>query len=491
MQRREFLRGVAGTAGIGAVGTGAVAGSTTAGAHPGPYSPFASVAIEEAKEAVVGPDGEYAYVAATDGFAVVDVRVYQDPQVAYEERDLLADRENGPLRLIQDVKVEDDRLLVAGPADPIRADVLQGVLVYDVSDPENPERVAFHETDYPIHNCYLHEGVAYLTANYPDRNALAVVDVSGDSPEEIARWSLTDRDEQWGEIPTGLWTVHDVWVRDGRAYLSHWDAGLVILDVSDPTSPSFVSRFAGRSLDDLESVERKRSRAHVIRLPGNVHYAMTDDSGDLLALNREAWAVDGEGGPGGVELWNISDATSPERLATIDAPPSPNPAQNGTWTTSHNLDLVDGRLFTSWYQGGVKIHDVSDPANPDEMAWWRMPGETAFWTAKRASQRFFVASSIGDYLGGVEGEAGLYTFPIERDQQKSPPSLTTTDGDEGETGSADGGTTTPTTTEQAALEEDTATTAGDAGSSGSAPGFGVGAGIAGLLGAGAWTAYRD
>jgi len=504
MQRREFLRGIAGSA-LGAVVGGSVA-STSATAHPGPYRPFGSVAVEDAKEAVVGPNGEYAYLAATDGFAVVDVRVHPTPRVVHEQRNLLADRENGPLPMIQDVKVEGDRLLVAGPANPIGGDVLRGVLIYDVSDPENPERVGFYETDYPIHNCDLRDGVAYLSANHGGRNDLVTVDVTGD-PTQLGRWSLADRDERWGEIPTGLWTVHDVWVRGNRAYLAHWDAGVVVLDVSDPANPSFVSRFGGRSLDDLAAVPREESTAHVLALPGNVHYAMTDDAGDLLALNREAWAVgseggpggesgpDGEGspgsvgGPGGVELWNVGDETNPRRLSTIAPPPTPDPSQSGTWTTSHNLDLVDGRLFTSWYQGGVKIHDVSDPATPEQMAWWRDPGETAFWTAKRATEQFFVASSIGDYLGGVDGEAGLYTFPIERDEQKDPPPLTTTATNA--TGTASDAGTGPSTTERAALDAGATTESSGADATGSASGFGVATGVAALLGAGAWKAVRD
>jgi len=510
MHRREFLRGVVGTTGLGtvALGTGTGGGVETATAHPGPYRPFGSVAVADATEAVPDANGEYAYVAAMDGFAVVDVRIPSDPQVVFEARDLLADRETGPLRGIQDVKVEGDRLVVAGPADPMRGDVLQGVLLYDVSDPADPEQVAFFETDYPIHNCFLRDGVVYLTARLSDRNALVVVDASGDDPTEIGRWSLADRDDRWLEVPTGLWTVHDVWVRDDRAYLSHWDAGLVVLDVSDPANPAFVSRFAGRSLDDLLAVPSDQSRAHVVALPGNVHYAMTDDAGELLALNREAWQAGGEGGPGGVELWDLSDEASPERLSTIDAPPSPDPTTSGVWTTSHNLDLVDGRLFTSWYQGGVKIHDVTDPSNPEEMAWWRKPGETAFWTAKRATPGVFVASSIGDYLGGVEGEAGLYTFPIEADEQKSPPTLTTTgdgtgngdgtggggtnDGNGTASGSSNGDGGASTTAEQAALAGGTTTVeSASGGSTGSTPGLGVASGLAALLGAGAWWSRRD
>ena len=480
MQRRSFLRGIAGSVALASVGA--------AEAHPGPYRPLGSVSIENAKEAVPGPDGEVAYVAATGGFATVDVSVPSDPQILAEERELLADRETGPLRLIQDAKVEGDRLVIAGPANPLRGEVLQGFLLYDVSDPANPEQVVFHETDFPIHNCFIRDGIVYLTANTGSRNELVVVDVRDGQPEQIGEWSLRQLDERWGEVPSGLRTLHDVWVQDGRAYLSHWDAGAYILDVSDPSNPSFVSRIGGRPLDELVGVPDDQVRAQVLRLPGNAHYAMANDDGTLLGVNKEAWEAEGRGGPGGVELWDVSDAEAPTRLATIDAPPSPDPSIGGTWTTSHNFDIVGDRLFTSWYQGGVKIHDISDPANPEQLAWWRQPEGTSFWTAKLATPEFFVASSMGRKSNDW---GALYTFPNHAGEQKDPPSLTTVEGGTTETTTTTEATTTrtTTTTEEAAFGGGTTTEA--EASSGGAAGFGVPAGIAALLGAGAWRKFRD
>jgi hypothetical protein len=490
MHRREFLWGVSGSVALGSVGFESVGvGSAETATHPGPYGPLGSIPIENAKEAVPDPSGEFAYVATTDGLAVVDVQVPRDPRLVFEQQDLLSDRETGPLRQIQDVKVEADRLVVAGPANPIQGDVLQGFVLYDVSDPANPSQVAFHETDFPIHNCFIRDGVVYLTENGSESNGLVMVDVSDGDPTEIGRWSLTARDEAWNEVPSGLWTLHDVWVQNGLAYLSHWDAGTYIVDVSDPANSEFRTRIGGRPLEELREVPSDQARTQVIRLPGNSHYAMANDDGSLVGVNKEAWEADEQGGPGGVELWDSSDPENPQRLSTIDAPASSDPSIGGTWTTSHNFDIVDDRLFTSWYQGGVKIHDISDPANPEQLAWWRNPDETSFWTAKRATQEFFVASSYGR---NSNGRGGFYTFPNHEGQQKDPPSLTTA-GNETE---ADGGnrsaTTTATTTEQAAFAGETTTTAESTESStGSTPGFGLSAGIAALLGAGAWRRYRE
>ncbi|PSP56356.1 hypothetical protein BRC82_02360 [Halobacteriales archaeon QS_1_67_19] len=482
MHRRQFLRGVAGSIGLASIGA--------AGAHPGPYRPLGKVPITNAKEAVPDENGEVAYVAATDGFATVDVRVPSDPQLLAERRDLLSDRETGPLRLIQDAKVEGDRLALVGPANPLEGDVLQGLVVYDVSDPTDPQQIGFYETSYPIHNCDIDDGVVYLTANDGETNSLVAVDAGDGEVTELGQWSLLDRDESWREVAGPLRTLHDVRVRDDRAYLAYWDAGTYILDVSDSADPAFVSRIGGRPRGELAEISGEEGRNAVIGLPGNAHYATTDESGDLLGINREAWAVDGDGGPGGVELWDVSDETAPEQLAAIEAPASSDPSIGGTWTTSHNFDIVGDRLFTSWYQGGVKIHDISDPANPEELAWWRDPDEAAFWTAKLATEKFFVASSMGRR---ANGKGALYAFPNHAGEQKDPPALTTTATG---TETADETTVettitteTTTTTQQAALDEDEETT--EANASGDAPGFGAPAAVAALLGAGAWRTFRQ
>ena len=246
MRRREFLAACGGAFGaaLGGVASSLVVDGA---AHPGPFRPLGRVALDGATEAVVGDDGEVAYVAVRDGYATVDVSAPDRPSILAERRDRLADRENGPLRNVQDVSVDGDRLLVAGPANP-RRNALSGVLVVDVSDPADPVERAFFETDYPIHNCLLVDGLAYLTGNgaSEDGNPLVVVDVAGDEPTEVGRWSLLSADDRWADVDRSLWTLHDVWVQGGIAYCAHWDAGTWLVDVRDPADPSAVGSLGTR-----------------------------------------------------------------------------------------------------------------------------------------------------------------------------------------------------------------------------------------------------
>jgi hypothetical protein len=469
MRRRDVLQSVGVVLG-GILGSAA---ARPAAAHPGPYEPYGWVDVEGAKEAVVSPDGSVAYLAATTGYATVDVSVPDRPAVLAEVRDPVDGHEDGPLRGIFDVKLDaadPDTLAVVGPANPLPGAV-SGVLVVDVSDPAAPKRVAFHETSYPIHNCSFEDGVLYLTANDGDENALVTLDAA--SGERRGRWTLADADEAWAEVPSGLRPLHDVVVQDGVAYLAHWDAGTWLLDVSDPGDVSALGSVGAPDPAELTDLSRSEVRAMRVDPPGNDHYVAPDESGDLLGVGKESWARripdnDGDaeddsrvvGGPSGIDLWDVSDPAAPERLSTIDPPPSPDPTYGGVWTTAHNFEFRDDRLYSSWYQGGVKRHDVSDPRSPEELTWWRDPDETKFWTARLARpgsrEGFFVAASMG--VNDVSGR--LYTFPDHAGQQANAPTLVPPDQQTATDGSG-GGTTEPlvvtATPTQTAAEESLST----------------------------------
>ncbi|SFR98831.1 LVIVD repeat-containing protein [Halomicrobium zhouii] len=414
MHRRSFLRAACGSAVLGSVGTASAHPKGSGGGQGTPVSetptgpdPLGSLRLAGAKEAVVR-DGTTVFLATTDGFAVVDVSDPADLAVAYSSDAVLDDHEHGPMRQIWDVKVDGDCLLVVGPANG-GVDAVHAAVVYDVGDPTEPDRVAVHETDYPIHNAFLADGVAYLTANDFESNWLVTVDA--DSGEEFGRWSLLDHDEAWGDVEPVMRVLHDVWVADDIAYLAHWDAGTWILDVSDPASPEFLSRVRGRPVEELAAVANTSEEATA--LPGNDHFVTVDESGTLLGVGVESWAVEdgADVGPGGIHLYDVSDPTDPRERATIDPPPSPDPTRSGVWTTAHNFELADGRCYSSWYQGGVKVHDVSEPSTPRELFHWRDGSQTKFWTAQRGVPGEFFLASSWESPGDEDGAGGLYVFP--------------------------------------------------------------------------------
>ena len=474
MHRRQFLRAVAGTAALptaltvrdgSAHPTGSArdgdAGTTTAGTPSGTptptpteavatptseYEPLGSVAVDGATETVVTPDGETAFVATGDGFAVLDLSDPADPAVVARRRDISPPGTTQRMGEVYDVKYDDGRLLVGGPAG-YDAGSFHGVALFDVSDPAAPTFLRAYETAYPVHNCDLAGDYAYLTRQDRDGNPLLVVDVGREQPEEVARWSVLDHDPVWEAVPQQLRPLHDVFVRDGFAYLAYWDAGTWILDVTDPADPAYVADVRERdpeTLADLRGLAVARERSEP---PGNDHYAATDPDGSLLAVGKESWnsnfgkegttpGPDDPGGPSGIAIYDIADPRSPRHLSTIAPPPTADTNINGVRTTAHNFELAAGHCYSSWYRGGVAVHDLSDPANPERVRYFRRSSTTSFWTAQLAAPGGAVVATSYYDPSDPDAPATVYTFP-DADRATPTPTPGSTDVTAVPTGSGD------------------------------------------------------
>lgn len=447
-------------------------------ARQGSFAPLGRVAVEGATEAVVGPDGETAYVATGDGFAVVDASDPADPTVVAERRGLLADREDGPMASIRDVAVEGDRLVVPGPSAPRPSP--SGFLLYDVSDPVDPQQLAFAETGFAIHNAFVRDGHVYVVRTMlAAEDHLVVYDARDDAPRKVGEWSLEGHDPAWVETPSALIGLHDVWVEDGVAYLEKWDAGTWLVDVGSPDAVTVVGRAGGRTRDELAALADERIGLESVQLPGNHHSAAVSDDGSVLAVGAEAFdavAGDGTGGPGGIDLYDINDPSSPGHLASIDPLGAADETRGGTWTTAHDFTFDRNRLLSAWYQGGVRIHDVSEPAEPHQMTAWRQPAEAAFWTARPARDDTFVAPSTTLPGGGLQ--SGLYLFPNRPGDQANPPSLTEP--------TPRVATSTPTATDTATPSPSPSPTRAPG-----QPGFGYLASVGGLAGLAGWRYWRQ
>jgi len=398
--------------------------SSTATATPAAgFEPLARLPLGDTYEAVTGDDGTLAFVAVEDGFVVVDLRDPADPVVGTRVDPALADHADGPMHNVWDLSWDGDRLLVGAPGSFATGDAFYGLALYDVADPADPRVLSTFETAGSVHNCYLDGEYAYYTGD-----GLEVVHVTRSDPERVATWRPTDHDDAWAEVPRELRSLHDVWVADDRAYLAYWDAGAFILDVSDPADPTYLGRAGDRTLADLRT---EPAGQQVAEPPGNAHYVQADHGADLLAVGKEAWdsladegGPDDTGGPAGVALWDIADPSDPTRLSTVDPPEPPTVDGEPLWTTAHNLDLRSGVLYSSWYAGGVAVHDVSDPTDPRPLAHWRDYDLGYFWTARAAVPgEYFVASST-DATRVPGSQNALFVFPDPTTHNPATPTAT-------------------------------------------------------------------
>lgn len=482
LSRRALLASVPASAGAVGLGSRAVGGTDV----QTNWEPLGRLRLTGATEAVV--EDETAYVATVDGFAIVDVSDPTSPEVVAERREFrVADGEllegdetdgedgegnetagaddggagedggpdgnetdetddsvgdeDSPRRFteILDLSVEGDRLVVPGPANPGQ-DAFSGFALYDVGDPREPQPLAIYETGFHIHNATLEGGYCYLVGNDGERNPLVIVDVGGDDPREVGRWSLLEHEPRWAETDPFLWYLHDVTLSGNIAILAYWNAGTYLVDVRDPANPEYVGHVAETDVSDQVEVPPTGITEAQQTLPGNDHHARL--AGDLLAVGREAWAAEAGDpeGSGGIDLYDASDPAKIEHLATIEAPETEDASyRGGEWTTSHNFTVRDDRLYASWYRGGVSVHDVSDPGDPGELARWEDRERAAFWTA-HAAEEVVVAPST-PLVPNAPSEGALYTFPASPDEESADGEdggAVTADDEDGDGGGDDG-----------------------------------------------------
>ena len=156
-----------------------------------------------------------------------------------------------------------------------------GINIYDVSDPTKPRSLKKNFLRNGIHNTYVWEDGdnAYLMAvdDVAARDVIIVDITNPSSPKVVTVTGAPDWPGlDFSEIEGAAVFLHDVWVQDGIAYLSYWDAGLVLLDVNDPANPMFLGDSTYPDPD-----------ASGLPPEGNGHVAVPNAAGDLVILGDE------------------------------------------------------------------------------------------------------------------------------------------------------------------------------------------------------------
>jgi len=269
--------------------------------------------------------GDYAYTGTwgqrSSGTQVND----GDQLLTWDVRDPSAPTRTHALtvdaRTVNDIKVRADGTLAVLTHEGSR-DGLNGVTLLDLSDPAQPEPIGrFTEgLQTGIHNVWIEGDYAYLVLDGLGMG-LRVLDIRDPAAPRVV-----------ASFYAGSSVLHDVYVRDGLAFLSHWDAGLVILDVGHG--------IAGGSPENPVEVSR------IPNMGGQTHNAWYWPEAGYVFVGEEDF-----GTPGIMRVVDASDLTAPKVAATFQTPA----------VTPHNfwLDETKGVLYLAWYENGLRALDVT------------------------------------------------------------------------------------------------------------------------------------
>src|SRR5579862_838084 len=127
-----------------------------------------------------------------------------------------------------------------------------GLCVFDLSDPTDPQQVGFHPVPSKgVHRIWYSEPpYAHIAAHIPEvhERAYQIVDLSNPrEPRMAGGWWIPgtkDGDPEPWELPSehAEFHVHGIIPHGNRAYLSGVDAGFVLLDISNVSSPQVLGR---------------------------------------------------------------------------------------------------------------------------------------------------------------------------------------------------------------------------------------------------------
>ena len=230
-----------------------------------------------------------------------------------------------------------------------------GVVILDLADPAHP-KIASEVTDHGltggVHNAFPTNDHVFALAGGDKYVILDVSDIY--NPRRVGEYNHPDS------------RLHDVWVMDGLAYSAEWETGLVVVDVGDgrwggsPENPVFVSSYP------VPTGGTHAVFPYISESTGK-HYVFLGD--EIMSRRGLAWEGPGEGRgsyqlpydpqtgmngiplatQGYVQIIDFSDPENPEMVARYEVP------EYGT----HNIWVEDDVLYQAYYEGGVRMVDVS------------------------------------------------------------------------------------------------------------------------------------
>jgi hypothetical protein len=258
-----------------------------------------------------------------------------------------------------------------------------GIELWDISTPEQPKSISFFDRSGPhsrgVHQVwfvdgeYIHcaSGAPDFTPVTPvDDQCYQIIDVKNPSkPTEVGRWWYPGtRQGDAAPPPERLklnagFRAHNTNVypdRPDRAYVGYIDGGAFILDISDKSAPKVVSAWNPHP-----------------PYPGFTHTVLPLFSRDLLVVADECVK---DGGADWPKLTWVVDARKETNLvpiATFPLPPVEEFKGRGGRYGSHNLHenrpgetsfKSDNLIFATFFSGGVRAYDLSNPLQPKEVA---------------------------------------------------------------------------------------------------------------------------
>jgi hypothetical protein len=268
------------------------------------------------------------------------------------------------------VRVCDNLMLVNSEQFGINTPFNPGLRIYDISKIQEPKELSFFKTGGKgVHKFWIDQKkkIAYISTEMDGYLGaiFMIIDFNDPTnPSEISRWWLPGQNIKAGEKPT--WNAnkrirhHHPVVHKDRAYLGYWDAGFIILDISKIEDPRMISQtnysppYGGAFHTALPIAKEIQGRKWMVVLQESI--APYNKEGKKMM-----WVID------------ITFEENPVSVSTYDVPVKGFDLEKGRFgphQPHEDIDLKNNLIYASWFSGGLRVIDLSNPYKPDEVGFY-------------------------------------------------------------------------------------------------------------------------
>ena len=249
---------------------------------------------------------------------------------------VLADSLIVDARTTNDVKVSEDGELCVISREGA-SNRRNGIVIVDCTDPRNIEIISTYDDELTggVHNLFIYDDHVYAVNNGIRFDVINIEDPA--NPHRVGRF----------ELDTPGHAIHDIWIVDGIAYTSNWNDGVAVIDVGggdrggSPENPVEIARF--------RDIGGATHAAFPYRSPTGKFYIFMGDEIGAPAFDGQEDGRTPEFMAGYIHVVDFTDPENPEEVARYEIPEA----------GSHNMWIEDDRLYAAFYQGGLRVLDIS------------------------------------------------------------------------------------------------------------------------------------
>jgi len=236
-------------------------------------------------------------------------------------------------RTVNDVKVSEDGKITVISREGA-SNRKNGLVIIDSSNPRDVEIISTFDENLTggVHNVFIDKGYVYALSGGQKYYIIDIKDPK--NPKAVSKF----------ELDTPGHSIHDVWIEDGIAYSSNWSDGIQLVDVGNgiaggsPENPVQFASYAYPSGANHAAFPFRNGST-------GKFYVIGGDEVFPYGLNMQGPNMAG----GFLHFIDFTDMDNPEEIARFEVP----------YAGSHNY-WVDGEtLYVAFYNGGVRVVDIS------------------------------------------------------------------------------------------------------------------------------------